>query len=220
MCYRTGLISQFHWSALQAFEKYYKGILLYNRVKARNVGHSLKAAQEKSQEVPFEIRMSESTRNLIAHLDDYGRFRYLESSYYVFGPKLIELDRGVWEIRRYCRVMNYDFFSPNGDKKNMLDSELARNIKAEKLPYQDFSVVGGALEKIISNNCDPARESLIWQNAYYGRSRRRKVSHPQHVFAENSPLWLHPDILDHVTEYVFLPKEVVDAYNVLNGRDQ
>lgn len=52
MCYRAGLISQFHWAALQAFEKYYKAILLYNRIKAKNVRHDLSLAQKHAEKAP------------------------------------------------------------------------------------------------------------------------------------------------------------------------
>ena len=31
LCYRNGLVPQFHWQALQAIEKYLKAILLINR---------------------------------------------------------------------------------------------------------------------------------------------------------------------------------------------
>lgn len=38
---RYELFPQFLWSAHQAIEKYLKAILVYNRVKAKNVGHDL-----------------------------------------------------------------------------------------------------------------------------------------------------------------------------------
>ena len=96
MCYRAHLVSQFHWSALQAFEKYYKAILLYNRIEAKNVGHNLSEAQRLSEKLPFSIKLSESSIKFIDHLDTYGRFRYLESSYFIKGPALAELDKAVW----------------------------------------------------------------------------------------------------------------------------
>jgi len=39
LSYRHGLIPQFHWQALQALEKYIKAILLYNRIKAKDINH-------------------------------------------------------------------------------------------------------------------------------------------------------------------------------------
>lgn len=214
MSYRAGLISQFHWSALQAFEKYFKAILLYNRIKAKNIGHDLEKAQEKLKLAPFQMSLSSSTEKFLAHLDTYGRFRYLETSYFVHGPKLVELDKAIWEIRRYCRVMNYKIHA-NGKTIEMFDKEIQRNLDAENRPYQEFRLIGGSLEKIIDSKSHPAKPFLIWQNGFFGKSRRKKVTVPGHHYAENSPLWLRPVILDAVLEYVYLPKEVISAYKQL-----
>lgn len=212
MCYRAGLISQFHWAALQAFEKYFKAILLYNRVKARSIGHSLADAQKTANKAPFAIRLSEGSRKLLDHLDDNGRFRYLETSYFIHGPKLVEMDKAVWEVRRYCRVLNYSLKIPGKEAKPMLDLELQRNETAEDRPPQEFCIVGGALEAILGKTTHPARAPLVWQNGFYGSARRKHVAVPTHSYAENSPLSLHPELLDHVLEYIYLPKEVVAAY--------
>jgi hypothetical protein len=34
LSYRSNLVPQFHWQSLQALEKYFKAIFLYNRIKA------------------------------------------------------------------------------------------------------------------------------------------------------------------------------------------
>jgi hypothetical protein len=41
MAYRARLYSQFHWSGLQAIEKYFKAILLLNRIPSKRIGHDL-----------------------------------------------------------------------------------------------------------------------------------------------------------------------------------
>ena len=212
MCYRAGLISQFHWSALQAFEKYFKAILLYNRIKAKNIGHDLGLAQKQAEKAPFRVKLSTSSSKLLAHLNDHGRFRYLETSYFIHGPKLAELDRAVWELRRYCRVMNYLLPIPGKEPKQMLELEIQSNETAAKRPPQEFHIMGGALEAILRKQSNPARAPLIWQNGFYGSSRRRRVTVPTHFYSENSPLFLHPQILDHVLEYIYIPKDVVAAY--------
>ena len=212
LCYRAGLISQFHWSSLQAFEKYYKAILLYNRIKAKNIGHDLELAQKQAERAPFQIKLSRSSSNLLSHLNDYGRFRYLETSYFIYGPKLVELDKAVWELRRYCRVMDYLLPIPGTDPKPMLELEIQRNEAAEKRPFQEFHIVGGALEAILKKPSHPARAPLVWQNGFYGGSRRKRITVPTHVYSENSPLFLYPEILDHVLEYIHIPKDVVAAY--------
>lgn len=212
MCYRAGLISQFHWSSLQAFEKYFKAILLYNRVEAKNIGHDLAKAQKYAQNVPFDIKLSGTSQKLLEHLNDYGRFRYLEASYFIYGPKLVELDKAIWELRRYCRVMDYRLDIPGKPPRPMLEIEIRRNEVAEKRLPQEFRIVGGALEAIIKKRSDPARAPLIWQNGFYGNSHRKRVRVPTHFYAENSPLSLHPQILDHVLEYIHISKDVIAAY--------
>lgn len=215
MCYRSGLFSQFHWSALQAFEKYFKAILLYNRIKAKDVRHDLSKAQEYANKAPFPIKLSKTTVDLLNHLDSYGRFRYLETSYYIDGPKLIELDKAVWEVRRYCRVMDYKLRSPDSEPIDMLSLEIKRNEAAEKEPPQHFKIIGGVLEKILEKKTDPARPPLIWQNAFFGKGARKRVRIPTYFYAENAPLYLQPALLDRVLEYIYLPKEIIEAYRSL-----
>lgn len=213
MSFRASLIEQFHWQALQALEKYLKAILLYNRIKAPKIGHSLSKALNKAQQLPFDLELTQPAREFVDHIDTYGRFRYLEASYFIHGPKLVELDRTVWEIRRYCKVLKYDISLQDGHKNQMLPLELEAIERSKNLPPQQFRILGGTLEKIIDKKDHPARAPLIWQNGFFGRSRRKTVKARTGFQAKNSPLTLHPEILDIVKEYVYLPKEVVDAYS-------
>jgi hypothetical protein len=92
MAYRAKLIPQFLWSGLQAIEKYLKCILLFNRIPAKNVRHDLAAGVDLiERRAPFELRLSETSRKLIRHLDTYGRFRYLETPFYVMGLVLFQI---------------------------------------------------------------------------------------------------------------------------------
>jgi len=209
MCYRAHLIPQFHWAGLQALEKYLKAILLFNRVPAKDVWHDLSRALHHAKRLPFELKMSSSTKELIEHLDTYGRFRYLESSFFIDGPKLVQLDKAVWELRRYCKVLNYE---SKATGKNMLSCELAVIEAGERRPPQTFPLAGGALEKILANKADPARAPLLWQNAFFGLRTRAKVRMRLHSSAVNAPLTLHPELLDEVLKYIFLPNEVIVAY--------
>lgn len=212
MAYRAELFPQFHWSGLQAIEKYLKAILLLNRIKARDINHNLSQALKYARKLPFNIKLSPSSEKLIEHLDTFGRFRYLESSFYVHGPKLVELDKTVWEIRRYCKILNYEVKRKDGRTINMFDLELALIKNSEKKAPQKFRLMGGAIERILDKKDHPARSPLIWQNAFFGSSTRSKVRMTVPFHATNAPLTLHPEILDEVIKYVFLPREVVEAY--------
>jgi HEPN domain-containing protein len=220
LSYKHGLFSQFHWQSLQAIEKYIKAILLYNRIKAKDINHDLNRAFKHAEKLPFEIIRSESTDNFIEHLTYFGRFRYLESSYFIHGPKLVELDKSVWEIRRYCTCLNHDIETPSGDIKNMLNVNLAKIVKSETEQPNKYRVIGGLLEKIVEKSDHPSRGALIWQNAYFSKSTRKTVTVPTPSYSVNSPLYLHPEILDEVLEYIFLPKEVVTAFREHGKKDR
>jgi len=213
MAYRSKLVPQFLWSALQAVEKYLKCILLLNRIPAKKVRHDLAAALELVRKhAPFELRLQDPSRKLIEHLDTYGRFRYLETPFHVFGLELAQLDMAVWDIRRYCRVLDYTVSLSNGRKQPMLALELKKIEESEKRPPQQFRLIGGALERLLEDSKHPAREALTWQNLFFGVRVRKRVKLRRYLHATNSPLSLHPEILEEVLRYVFLPREVVDAY--------
>ena len=60
MAYRARLIQPFRWSALHCLEKYVKGILLLNRVDAKNLGHSvLPGIERMKQHGKFELDIRE-----------------------------------------------------------------------------------------------------------------------------------------------------------------
>ena len=211
LSYRAGLIPQFHWSALQAIEKYLKGILLLNRIVAKNLSHDLELALAHADKLSFRIELTDGTRNLIKLLDTYGRFRYLETSWSIHGPRLCLLDRAVWEVRRYCQVLDFEGVFPDGSRRNLLSANLKALKASEKLPHRHH-LFGGRLEEIVAKETHPARPGLIWQNLYFGSRGRKAVRMRTGFSAVNAPLSLHPEILEEVLRYVYLPKEVVKAF--------
>jgi hypothetical protein len=212
LSYRYGLYPQFYWQSLQALEKYLKAILLYNRIEAKDINHNICKAIEYTDSLSFNISRSSDTNDFIQNLAKFGRFRYLEVSYHIHGPQLFLLDKAVWEIRRYCRVINYEKKFSDGKKKNMLKLELEAIERSEENSAQKFKISGGLLEKIIEDRKHPARKALIWKNLFYGKSLRKRVKMKTGLSAVNAPLYLHPEILDEVIKYVYLPKDVKSAY--------
>ncbi len=211
--YRAQLVQQFQWASLQAIEKYLKCVLLLNRIHARDLRHDLSKALERAEKkLPFPLRLSEKTRDFILHLDTYGRHRYFETPYSNQGLDIVRLDRAVWEIRRYCHVINYSITDPNGKEISVLPLNLNRIEKAESEPWQDFKLFTGYLETVLKSKKHPARESLVWKNLRFGKAHRHKVRLAPYLYSANSPLALHPEILDEVLRYVYLPRDVVDAY--------
>ena len=93
----------------------------------------------------------------------------------------------------------------------MLDIEIQAIKHCETKPPQFFSIFGGALEKIVKDKEHPAREALLWQNGHFGVRARKTVRLSHYSHSTNSPLSLHPEILDDVLKYIYLPKEVIEA---------
>jgi hypothetical protein len=212
MAYRARLIQPFLWSALHCLEKYVKGICLLNRVAAHR-GHAVLAGIKQMKRFgKFPIELSPETERFIKRLEEGGaEFRYYESSYYNDEFDIIRFDRAVWELRRYCQPLDYDFDLDDGTKKNMLSFELSRIKTALANNEKGTCIKGGTLETIIAERSHPARDSLIWNNLFFGPSRRKGVRMRPDWESGNSPFFLHPEIIDEVVKYVFVPKSVADG---------
>ena len=209
MDFRAWLIPQFLWSGLQAIEKYFKCIHVLNRVPkpSKPLGHNLTAAYELTMRECFDLGLSDTSKKLIEHLDNYGTSRYYELPFHVQGYERFDLDRAVWEIRRYCRVL---------DRNQSVREKQLKEIDSDCRPPNKVRLQGGFLEKVLTDmkGKHPARAALVYQNAYFGvRSRKRVKVGGLH--AGNSPLSLYPEMLDEVCKYALLPKRVVDAYREL-----
>lgn len=212
MAYRAQLIQPFLWSSLHCLEKYVKGILLLNRVKVHR-GHSvLPGIERMKQNGKFELDLSGDTVKFIRKLEDYGaEYRYYEVSYDTRPFDIIRLDRAVWELRRYCQPLDYNIVDLSGETKNLLILELERVHRAKTNNEKGTCIMGGALEKIIEKKDHPAREALIWNNLFFGTSRRKGVTMQSRSESGNSPFFLHPEIIDEVLKYVYIPRNVVDS---------
>lgn len=108
----------------------------------------------------------------------------------------MNLDRAVWELRRYYT----------------LDKEPQEARLRDGYPVPRVRISGGTLEKIMDDPKSPAREPLLWQNGFFGKRARRIVRLRKWVQADNAPLYLNPQILEKVLKYVFLPRELVKGY--------
>jgi hypothetical protein len=212
LAYRAQLVPQFHWSSLQAIEKYLKCILTLNRVEAKTGHNPSETLGRIRRKVNLQLRLSKMTEEFIEHIDTFGKFRYLETPYHTRGYALVELDRAVWEIRRYCQTLDFSRILETTEAEKRRNLELAVIENARKLPPKKFSLFGGFLEKVIREKNHPARRSLIWKNFYFGLRERNRVSLAPVCTAVNSPLSLDPTLLDDMIKYVHLPDEVKRAY--------
>jgi len=212
MACRAGLMNQFLWSSQQAIEKYLKAILLFNRIPAVGVGHDLAKALQLTDKLRFKLDLRPDSRKFFDHVATYGSYRYLEVSSHVVGPALLNLDMTIWDIRRYCQ-----FFDVPGENATSMEIRIYNLtwesiLRSAEKPAPLFQIHGGLLEDIISRQKHPAREPLLWQNAFFGRRHRQTIKVVDQMQITNAPLWLHPEMLDELVKYVFLPKDLIRGY--------
>ena len=209
---RFELMPQFLWASHQAAEKYFKAIFLYNRIKATNVGHDLAKAQSLAGKLSFKIELSPRSQAFLDHLERCGQFRYIDVPYDVHGYVLIDLDVMVWELRRYCQILNvFGKVLPPAEQRR-LDDAKAQLAQSSSKPTHKFRLQGGILETILENKAHPSRPALLWNNPVYGVRKRSTVRAKNHLHAQNPLLWLYPEMLDELLKYVFIPGKLVEAY--------
>lgn len=208
--FRHGLVLQFYWAALQAIEKYLKAILLYNRIGTKPLNHNLVSAYSKVRDLDtFEFRLSDSSHEFLKDVDVLGNNRYLQRSYSIEGYTLAFLDRTIWEIRRYCQILNPKFTHD----PHLYATEIAEKLKQIERSTPDdptpFPLGGGRLEFILEQKGHLAREPLIWHNLYFSSVRRRRVGMPPISMFENTPLFIHSDIVNDLKPFMKLPFSVL-----------
>lgn len=212
LAFQAGLIPQFQWSALHCLEKYVKAILLYNRISSKGQKHEVSEGLHRIQRAgKFEVEVSDTTAKFVQRLEAGAHFRYFEVSYSSDRNDLFNLDKSVSEVRRYCQVL--DYVLQQGDTNvEMLNPMLAMIRQAREHDVMETCINGGWLEGAIRKKDHPARSGLIWNNLYFSSRRRQSVEYRTYRESGNSPLYLHPEIVDEIQKYVFLPKEVANAW--------
>jgi HEPN domain-containing protein len=203
LAFRAALVAPSLWASQQAVEKYLKCILLLNRIHAADVYHNLgKALDAIERSGKLVLDLTPLTRGFIEYLDEFGPYRYLEISNVAFGQNLVRLDRAVWELRRFCTL-----------------SDEPRKIKLQGgITAPKIRIPGGYLEEVMGDIKNPAREPLLWSNAFFGKRQRRRVRIVGWVKATNAPLFLNPELLEEILKYVHLPKGIANGYRAHKSR--
>ncbi|BCE02980.1 hypothetical protein [Marinicellulosiphila megalodicopiae] len=212
MAYNAGLIPQFLWSSLHCLEKYSKCILLLCRIPNKNSGHTALESIERFGG-KFDVEFSEITLNFIRGLETNGASdRYYEQSWFIYKPLIIELDKAVWEIRRFCNAELYNYSENEINFKSDPDLDL---FDFELRSVKNTIIKGGWLEKVLDEKMHSARKYLVYGNFFYTKVNRKKVSIPSKVSAGNSPLYLYPEIIDELGNYIVINKKIKNSYKEL-----
>jgi hypothetical protein len=216
LAYRARLMPQFFWSSLHCLEKYGKGILLLNRIDGRNIKHELsKSLQKINESNLFSITISDQSLEFLTRLESTARFRYSEVSWHNRDHDLVRLDELVSTVRRYCQPLNYTIKYQNDNEIDFLKINLEEINQAYLTNKRNTCIRQGTLEKILGDKEDPARGPLIWNNLYFCSSKRKSVRMQPFRKSENAPLYNHPELLDEVCKYIYLPNKLKQAYKEL-----
>jgi HEPN domain-containing protein len=219
---RAGLIPQFLWSSLQAFEKYLKYILLVNRISSRDLGHDIsKSLQYVRHNVEYVTDLQIDKYDVFEQVAEYGQDRYLIGSYAAHGFLLPQLDAAIWDIRRYCQILRPPAGSGSREQR-MFDLSLEGIVKSRTNPTR-FKLPGGLLEQIVATKNHHSNSALCWQNAFFGKRSRTHVRAHHYLQSANAPLWLYPEMIDDLDLMIRIPKPMVQAYrqyrdDILSGK--
>lgn len=210
ICYRFELDQLFLWNSLQAIEKYFKAILLFNGRSAKGLWHDLEKALLRIKDISdLSFELPNDVALFIKYIGDYGSNRYFDYPTTIQEFSLFKLDRAIWHIRRYCYYMRGVSENKDGVSISLLDYELRmiHNKLFIKQPNK-FKIYGGFLEKVIANNSKLAPH-LIWNNFYYGRVKKHKIKNVKvRVSAANPTHFMHPEIINELNKLVNFPKEL------------
>jgi hypothetical protein len=205
---RAQLMDQFKWSAQQAIEKYFKYILLVNRIPASNIGHDIGKALALTIDVPFEIELDSQSKEFFTYIGDFGEDRYLTHSWHIMGLVLPIFDKAIWQLRRYCQVLDVRGKILPEDEQKLLLSNISELKNSSKNPPHKFKLKNGFLETVLEDGEHPARAALLWQNAYFGNSHRKSIRAKDFFQAKNSPLYLYPQMHVELAKYVYIKKPI------------
>jgi hypothetical protein len=212
LAYRSQLVQQFFWSSLHCLEKYMKCILLLNRVVCKNVSHAVTPLLDLMQKQgPFSVDISAHTLEFIKRLEGVAEYRYFQVSYFNYGINIGDLDLAIWEVRRYCQILDHSR-TPGAADSPPLKLELERLANAHMNQEKGTCIIGGWIEGVIKNSKHPAREALIWKNLYFGSSHRKKIRISSYQESGIAPLFAYPEIIDELNKYIRIEKSVADMW--------
>jgi len=201
MAYRAELLLQAFWASQQALEKYLKGILLFRRIPCTKRTDSLTELLEKL-EPTFPLDLSTGARRFITFINEWDVDRYFTFPYMSDGDELFKLDEAVWEVRRYCIPLGRRM-SPQGMPVAELDLQYIESAR-DRPPQLFRTTVPGVIEHELDPK-SPAHKALTWKNLYFGNPKTKSVRHALKSTSHNSPLFRHPEIIDDLKKFVYIP---------------
>ncbi|RSE16797.1 HEPN domain-containing protein [Escherichia coli] len=197
ICFKNNLPFQFLWMSQQAIEKYIKCILIFNRIPVKNIGHNLIAGIKKINDIPYiKLDLSDKSIYFIEYQNDQGPNRYFQKVMYTNGFEIITLDRTVWELRRYCRLLNYQLKTPKGELIDMLEVELRKIEHSRNVPPHKYKITDGYLEKRLKDNKYNHGNILTWKNLFFGKTKKNTIKIGRSQRISYPTQYIHPESLE------------------------
>ena len=197
--FRRQLFPQFFWLAQQAVEKYLKCLLLLHRQNIPQIHDLQRLLALADQVFDQPLRRSEQTDRVIAEINVGPMIRYGELSWDIDRDIRPEVDRCVWEIRRYCQAVKH---VQDGAVEDRTTEVLTSVQSSDDAPRSKFRLTGGLLESVLDNKSSEARKDLVWRNACFGSRQVREGIYPDRYFQiVNTPAFVWPELLAAVKPY-------------------
>ncbi|MBN2416242.1 HEPN domain-containing protein [bacterium] len=223
--FRTYLMEQFLWAALQAIEKYLKAILLYFDVDTRTIRHDLEKAIAKVELIDgINWDFTDDHKEFISYLTRYGNDRYFMLSKGMDGRELWRLDDCVWNIRKFCFDIPYFKENNNNFEKRL---EYITSDECKIKPNQYRLTPPGVLERILDQKYYVIqRRALVWKNFKYGKYKKHKIKFNRKPYGKRPVLEIFYNMYPWVKNHIYLPKnfqqefeaEMVKLEKIRNSR--
>jgi len=203
ICYRNELMLQYYWSALQAIEKYFKAIMLYNRVPSIEYGHDLEDLYRRLTQIEgLGFSLTESQLEYLERIHRLGANRYMTLPTEHDTREIVYLDDLVCAIRGYCTAEASIQFP---DKRSIY----VASIKSKLANNERVLLCHGYLEKELEKKDSTQRAALIWNNLYYGQ-KRKSVKLPTRWGRSNPTNVNYPEMIERLFELVRFSKSEKD----------
>jgi hypothetical protein len=113
---------------------------------------------------------------------------------------VVDLDLAVWELRRYCQVLNVFGKVLQLESKSYLMPRGSDLVASNTKPRHKFRLANGLLEKILDEKKHPSRSALLWHNPCFGVRARATILAKSHLSFQNPLLYVYPEMLDELVK--------------------
>jgi hypothetical protein len=212
ICWKRELGHQFFWMALQAVEKYLKGILLFNRKPIHSFSHNLIKALREAKRLPaVDLKLTPELEDFIHILNEEGPNRYFEWNLLLRGHEILLLDKLVWHLRVRCVALDEEvkeggkvIWTSKSHFQQIKNYQPGKNLNRIRIPY-------GLLERILTSKSE-VRKDLVWKNFYWGNRYKQRIKFSPQFRFESSYLAMRPEIFPELNRLVKFSKNVLEHF--------